>query len=241
MIELLSFNDGPVVYGITLRNTGKWSTRGWTLVPSDDVHWEQVLQARRALAEQLGFPSDAVIVANQVHGNNVEIVDEQLPTTPADGLITTQRGKLLCIAVADCCAIMLWDSKFRVVAALHSGWRGTAANIVGHGVKTIVDRYGIPPRQLRAWLSPCASGKHYRVKQDVASQFPHSVVPLGNGEFLYDNAAEIRRQLLRAGLIDAFIITSGHCTIADERFHSYRREGQQAGRMAAFIGIKPQT
>lgn len=239
MIELLSFNDGPIVYGITLRNAGQWSAKGWTLVPCNDVEREQVLQTRRALAEQLGFPSDAVIVANQVHGRNIEIVDEQLPTNPADGLITTKPGKLLCISVADCCAIMIWDKKFRVVAALHSGWRGTVANIAGHCVRILVERYGIPPKHLHAWLSPCASGKHYRVKQDVASLFPQSVVPLGNGEFLYDNAAEIRMQLLQAGLLYSCITTSGYCTIADVRFHSYRRDGAQAGRMAAFIGIKP--
>jgi hypothetical protein len=59
--------------------------------------------------------------------------------------------------------------------------------------------------------------------------------------FLFDNVAEIKHQLLEAGLYEQNISISGLCTIRDERFHSYRRDGERAGRMVAFIGILPNS
>ncbi|MCS7000095.1 MAG: peptidoglycan editing factor PgeF [Bacteroidota bacterium] len=240
-VEMLHYRDGSVHYGITLRNAGRWSPRGWTLQPAPDVSIEHVRNARDALARQLGFDENALVTANQVHGSTIAIVDRHPPSEPADGLITARPGVLLCISVADCCAVLLWDLQKTIVAALHSGWRGTAVGIVQRGVQLIEQVFGIPPAQLRAWLSPCASGKRYVVGRDVAQLFPNSISPLSDGKFLFDNAAEIRRQLLSSGLREDNITGAEYCTISDERFHSYRRDGAHAGRMAAFIGILPQS
>jgi hypothetical protein len=237
MVELIAHRDRRIVYGITLRNEGRWSARGWTLHPASDVTPSEVRRAKEALSEQLGFEASRLIVARQVHGSSVAIVENNAPTDPADALVTTAAGTLLCVSVADCCAVLLRDDEQSLVAAVHSGWRGTAANIVGATVRLIEHRFGIHSRRLRAWLSPCASGERYIVREDVAALFPNSITRIGEDQYLFDNPSEICRQLLDAGLDAGSIEHSGFCTIGDERFHSYRRDGDRSGRMAAFIGI----
>ncbi len=196
---------------------------------------------RTALALQLGFPSDALVIPNQVHGTTIAVVHTNTPCEPADVLITSTRGLLLGVTIADCCGILIWSEDQSVIAAVHSGWRGTAGKIAHHCVLTLQERFGLDPSTLHAWLSPCASGQRYIVRADVAQFFPRTITPYGDGIFLFDNAAETKLQLLEAGLDERNISTSGLCTIGDERFHSYRRDGDRSGRMVAFIGILPNS
>lgn len=238
MIELLLHRFGRILYGITLKNAGTWSARGWTALPADDISSRQTESMRRALALQLGFSPETFVIPRQVHGTTIAVVDDRVPSEPADGVVTCRQGLLLGVTCADCCGILLWSENQSIIAAVHSGWRGTAGNIAGKCVLFLRERYGIDASDLHVWLSPCASGERYVVGNDVARLFPRSSKPIENGSYLFDNAAEIRHQLLEAGLSDANIVSSGICTIRDERFHSYRRDGDRSGRMVAFIGIQ---
>ncbi len=238
MIELLLHRSGRILYGITLRNAGTWSARGWTALPASDVSDRQAESMRHALALQLGFSPEAFIVPKQIHGTTIAVVDNRAPSEPADGVVTSRQGILLGVTCADCCGVLLWDECESVVAAVHSGWRGTARNIAGKCVRLLCERFGVVPSSLHAWLSPCASGERYVVGYDVAAHFPRSSRPRGDGTYLFDNAAEIRLQLLEAGLSETNIVSADICTIGDERFHSHRRDGDRAGRMVAFIGVQ---
>lgn len=237
MIELQLYRYRSIVYGITLRNAGRFTARGWTLHPAEDVSLEQTLVCRSALAEQLGFAPQRLVIARQVHGAEVAVVNAEAPLQPADALVTSTKGVLLCVAVADCCGVMLWDEHARVVAAVHSGWRGTSQRIVQRCIECIECHFDIDPSHLHAWLSPCASGERYVVRHDVARLFPQFVRQVADDQFLFDNRQAIITQLLDSGIVPENISWATECTIADERFHSYRRDGTRAGRMAAFIGI----
>ncbi|GIV56350.1 MAG: hypothetical protein KatS3mg040_1118 [Candidatus Kapaibacterium sp.] len=238
MIELLLHRSGRILYGITLRNAGKWSARGWTALPASDVSVRQAESMRHALALQLGFSPEAFIVPKQIHGTTIAVVDGRAPSEPADGVVTNRQGILLGVTCADCCGVLLWDEHQSVIAAVHSGWRGTAGNIAGRCVRLLCERFGVVPSSLHAWLSPCASGARYVVGYDVAAHFPRSSKPRQDGSYLFDNTAEIRLELLEAGLSDTNIASAGICTIENENFHSYRRDGDRSGRMVAFIGIQ---
>ncbi|MCX7930694.1 MAG: polyphenol oxidase family protein [Chlorobi bacterium] len=238
-LDLLQYRDRNVIYGITLRNAGHWTPYGWTLHPVGAIADNDVVSCRRGLADVIGIDISRMIIPQQVHGTTIADVtssDVGRPFT-ADGIVTSERNLLLCISVADCCGVVIWDVKQQLIAAVHSGWRGTAANIVGQCIAHIVERYHITPSQLHAWLSPCASRQQYTVREDVASFLPDFAHPIGGDEFLLDIPGAITSQLCAAGIEPSHIAASGLCTISDDRFHSYRRDREHSGRMAVFTAI----
>ncbi len=192
-----------------------------------------------ALASHLHIDKGALKTVRQVHGKAVLCLhggdNHDTRSVEADAIVSDNPHDVLGIKVADCCAILMVDVDRRVVAACHSGWRGTALGIAVATIEAMEKEYGVQRNHVRAWLSPCASGQRYRVGDDVAKLFPRSSVPLTDGGWLYDNAAEIRLQLRETGV--ERVTVDGRCTIDDSRFHSYRRQGAQAGRTLAFIKL----
>jgi YfiH family protein len=193
---------------------------------------------RNVLSDYLGTEPSNLKFQKQVHGVNIIQVGRDYSFDTADGLITNEKGLYLCARTADCAAILIYDPVHEAVGALHSGWRGTLQNIAKAGIEKMNHAYNSKPEDILAYISPCASVENYEVDYDVAGYFPDSVIPLGNGKYLYDNKKQIFLQLIQAGLKPANIEISDVCTIADKNFHSYRRDGKAAGRMAAYIAIK---
>ena len=85
----------------------------------------------------------------------------------ADGLISDLPGDVIGVKIADCLGILIYDPRQRVIAAVHSGWRGTHQNIVGEAVRTLCEGWGSTPGDLWVGLSPSASGRNYEVGTDV--------------------------------------------------------------------------
>jgi len=192
---------------------------------------------RKRAAAALGLAQMAT--QRQVHGNTCRIVDEQYAPTDSDALMTDQPGWLLAVSVADCIPVLLFAQRRNVVAAIHSGWRGSQQNIAGTAIAQMAQNYGVAPDELVAYIGPAASQCCYEVGNDVALQFPecHSR-PIGNGKFLFDNKGVVLAQLLAAGVPAKQIELDPRCTICDSNFHSYRRDGTRSGRMFGLIGIK---
>ena len=199
---------------------------------------ERVEANRRKAAEMLGFRPDHLAVQKQVHGNTIVEVDDGYQLGESDALYTSQNGWLLGISVADCVPVLLYDPDAGVVAGVHSGWRGTLAGIGSAAVEQISAAAGVRPENLRAWIGPSAGVCCYEVGPDVAELFPavHSCA-LENGKFLFDNRGAVLAGLLGAGLREQHIEVDMRCSICDERFHSYRRDGGRSGRMYALIGM----
>ncbi len=199
----------------------------------------QVAQNRRIVAQTLGgWP---LVRVRQVHGRSVQVVtarDVQAPPAEADALVTDAPGVLLMIQVADCQPVLLCDPVRRVAAAVHAGWRGSVANVVGATVQTIQERFGSRPQDLRAAVGPslgpcCGEFIHYR------TEIPERLWEFRIGEDHFDFWAVTRAQLLAAGLVPERIETAGVCTRCHtDTFYSYRGEGT-TGRFAAVIGLAP--
>lgn len=174
----------------------------------------------RAVGE-LGFQTDSLRTAEQVHGAKLAVVDSGSPTEPisgTDGLITAVPGVLLGIYVADCCAVYLADTKGRALALLHSGKKGTELGIVPAAIETMESDFGISPENIVAQLSPCIRPPAYEI----------------------DFAAEIRDQCARSGIPRTQIHDPGTCTSSDlTRYYSYRVERGKTGRMLALLGRLP--
>lgn len=193
---------------------------------------------RKHFAAQLGY--EDIALPKLKHGDSVYELegDYHFATRPeADAIITNRPGRLIGIATADCIAILLFDSEHAAIAAVHSGYRGTAANIVGKAVKRLSDEYGSRPEELRAYMSPAPRQDEYPVGPEVAKLFDKKyLLPLEAEKFGFDNKSAVLDQLLKAGLIQDHIEASQNSSF-EPMFHSYRRDGLAAGRHITVIGI----
>jgi polyphenol oxidase len=152
-------------------------------------------------------------------------------------MIGNEIGKSLGVRTADCVPILLLDSRFRAIAAVHAGWRGTAAQIAAHTVERMRTEFHSDAQDLYAALGPCIRPCCYEVGVEVAAQFESlGAVRATNGARRLDLALANRRQLERAGLGAEHIFDCGLCTACSaEQFFSYRREPGNLGRMLASI------
>ncbi len=200
---------------------------------------ERVTANRRKLAEGLGFPLDRLAVQRQVHGDRAVRVGEDYRPGESDALHTDEAGRLLAVSIADCVPVLVAEPEWGVVAAIHSGWRGSAQNIAGKTVKRLKREYGLSAAGLYLWIGPSAGQCCYEVGGDVAEAFAarHSR-EIGGGKYLFDNRGVVLEQLIDAGADPEHIEVDIRCTICDRRFHSWRREREQSGRMFAVIGLR---
>ncbi|HTS64814.1 MAG TPA: peptidoglycan editing factor PgeF [Candidatus Acidoferrales bacterium] len=150
----------------------------------------------------------------------------------ADAILENTPGSVIAVKTADCLPILLADERMHAVAAVHAGWRGTAAGIVRAAVEQMKTRFGTRPQDLHAAIGPGIGACCYEVGPEVMAQFG------GQGRGHLDLETENRRQLEESGVTLGRIYASHLCTMCDaERFHSYRRDREAAGRLYSFIGV----
>ncbi len=175
-----------------------------------------------------------IISLNQVHGDHIhEAGLNMLPD--GDGIYTNNPELVLGIALADCCGIMIYDPKNMAIMALHAGWRGAKLDIGPKGIEIMKEQFGTHPSDVLIWLTPCAGRDKYEVGPEFQDLFPGFVVQV-NLKYHFDLRSYIASTLRKSGVQSQHIELSTICTITDDRFHSYRREGNM-GRNIAFLGL----
>ena len=150
-----------------------------------------------------------------------------------DALIENTPGSVVAVKTADCIPILLADERLRAVAAVHAGWRGTVAHIARRAVEAMGERLGTAAADLHAAIGPGIGKCCYEVGPDVAAHFGET------GRTHIDLAEANRQQLVDAGVTPERIYASNLCTrCRPDEFHSFRRDGQAAGRLFSFAGIR---
>ena len=174
--------------------------------------------AHETVVHSMGFEWAQLHRAEQVHGAEIAVVgigDQVQIWSAVDGLVTADPRILLGIYVDDCGAVYISDPVQGVLALLHSGKKGTEGNITGRAIALMRNRFGSRVEDLVVALAPCIRPPAYEV----------------------DFAAEIRRQVLAAGVPSSQYDDSGICTSSDlECYYSYRIEKGNTGRMLALLG-----
>ena len=175
-------------------------------------------------------PQESMASLKQIH-SGIVLVGEQIGCAgEGDALVTAGDGVSVSVRTADCYPILLADNRNRAVAAVHAGWRGTAAHIVIRTLEEMHRLYGTVAADVYAAIGPGIGECCYEVGADVARQF--GLEQAGR----IDLAAINRRQLLDAGVAGHRIDVLGGCTKCDAHlFHSYRRDQLAAGRMVSYI------
>ena len=172
---------------------------------------------------------DHLFFLHQVHDRKVFVLSGKgaLPDRPvkADAVVTDRQGIGLVIQVADCQSVLLFDPIRRVIANVHSGWRGSVQNIIGATVDVMKSAFGCRPADIMTAIGPslgpcCAEFINYR------DEIPRSYWSYRVGDDHFDFWTVSRDQLLEAGLDLGHIDQSGICTkCRTDLFFAYRREG----------------
>lgn len=202
---------------------------------------ERVLENRERFRRAGGFRGP-IQVGHQVHGAVVNAAP-LAPGTQGDALVTAAAGVSLGVFVADCVPLLLEDSRTGAVAAVHAGWRGTAARVAAAAAEAMQARYGTRPGDLVAAIGPSIKGCCYQVGREVVAALGDLPDPAAFVRHAGENATvdlqEANRQILAAAGVGT-IHLSGMCTHCDsEHFFSYRRDGERSGRMLAAIEARP--
>lgn len=196
------------------------------------------------LRTQLGFPASAV--GRQVHGATVACLSAapepglRVPGE-ADGLLASHPGLLLTVTAADCVPVYVVDPESGGLGLLHAGWRGTAAGVLEAGLRAMTSKFGTEPGRLRIHFGPAICGGCYEVGPEVTRALRCGAAdgsPTGGpGGATVDLRAELTRRARGLGIDPDRVSRSPWCTRCDaDHFHSHRGRGEDAGRMAAYLG-----
>jgi len=215
------------------------------------------VETYEALALQLGIRVTDMVRTNQTHTAKVRVASKEdggeLILRPEsaedalgnDGLITNLPGLLLCTLEADCVPVYLLDPVQKVIAMIHSGWRGTAGKISVNGVKAMEEHFGSKAENIMAAMGPCISGSCYEVSDDLRDSFAVNfkeeellkffIPASAPSKYYLDLPKAIRLSLTARGLKEENIFDPDYCTYSSEQFPSYRRDKENAGRMLTAI------
>jgi YfiH family protein len=183
-------------------------------------------------------PARRVIQVKQVHGARA-VLARDAEGQEADALVAREPGVAVGVRVADCVPLLVADEASGAVAAIHAGWRGVVGGVVRAGVELLSDPGAATGRQtLVAAIGPCIGACCFEVGRDVAAQIGFVVREHGDKAYV-DLRAAVRSQLAALGLDDARIEDVAGCTKHEpQRFHSFRRDGANSGRMLAVIAAR---
>lgn len=212
---------------------------------------ENVMENYRRLSQHSGIPMDKMILARQVHGSTIAVVNKSQcgmglvrdsDYGDADGLVTRDRGVALVTFHADCIPVYLYDPVSRTIGLVHSGWRSTLLNISAKAVRKMKEAFGANPENIAAVLGPHIRQCCFEVGADVYRQFAaafpdmqDTMKPYGD-KWHIDLGRIVARTLNREGLPDGNIQDMNRCTVCEkELFFSHRGGKGSSGAGAALL------
>ena len=196
---------------------------------------EETKENRVAFLRVLGIKPEQLAWQKQIHGDKIIFVKEPGFKGESDALITNRKGIALGVFSADCTTVFIYDKQKKVIAAIHSGWRGTEKKIVIKTIQRLQKEFNSQPDDLIVFIAPAISQKNYEVGADVASKFPAKYLLKKNDKFYLDVSGINYDYLLQMKIPQENIELSPLCSYENEYLHSYRRDKEKSGRAMGVI------
>lgn len=193
---------------------------------------------RQKLFTQLGLTTENVIVQKQIHSDIINLVNSYSTDLEGDALITNKANLGLAVSTADCTNIYLYDSKRKVIAAVHSGWMGTEKKILMKTLNSMSNNFNTDPRNIFAYFGPSICQDNYEVDNDFKNKFDAIYLKNKGLKYLLDLKHANLDMLIEAGVPITQTEISDICSFKDQNFHSYRRDKDKSGRALGIIAIK---
>ena len=184
---------------------------------------------RARLLAEAGLAPTRLATAGQVHGVRVVEVDAPGHAPECDALVTRTPGLVLAVTTADCMSLLY--SAPGVVAAAHSGWRGTAGGMPVAALAAVCRLAGCAPSAVTVAIGPAIRGCCYEVGEQVAGNFPAAAVRATSGKPYLDLPTAATLALRAAGITPEAIHDTGACTACEPALYfSHRRDRGRTGR-----------
>lgn len=224
---------------------------------------KQVLEKYKEVCEELNFNYNRLSAPVQEHSANVVNVEKQEENIEntfnsyyhTDGLITNIKETPLVSTNADCILIIIYDPVNKVIANIHSGWRGTQQKIIQNGIKQMQQTYNTKPENAICCICPSIRKCHFEVDTDVKDIFYETFKYTGKTEefikigrkvdekqkYNIDTVFINKIMLEELGVKPENIVDSNICSVCNkDLIHSRRIEGENYNVSLAVIELKKQ-
>ena len=191
------------------------------------------------------FKKNKISYLKQVHSDKVYIYDgtNDIKDYEGDAIITKDEDSIIGVFTADCVPIILVDDDRKIVAAIHSGWRGTYDSITKNTVKKLVEEFGCREGSIKAFIGPHIRQCCYEVSEDLREKFllkkkTHEDKLFKGRKLSLEECIlqDLRESNIKEQNINSINLCT-HCTSKVKLF-SYRKSNGDYGRLFSFVFIK---
>ncbi len=252
--KLLKYSD-IITHAYSLGIDKNYRTYKANKTPLENEIYIENLKNYQTLCEANELNYQNIYKASQAHTDNIKIVkkidsNEKVSETTekTDGLITDQKDIILSTTNADCILLLFFDPIKKVIANVHSGWRGTIQEISVKTIEKMKKEYDCNPKDIIVCICPSIRKCHFEVDKDVYDIYYDKFKKLGNveefiekkGEKWYIDTVKINKIILKnAGILEENIEDCNICSVCNKKYiHSYRAEGKKYGLSTAIIMLK---
>ena len=225
-------------------------------VKINDAEFKKAIKSYHQICDELNINYNDIVKTNQTHSNNVRRVDAKVETDKpdfaiykeTDGLMTDKSNLVLSTTNADCILLIFFDPVKKVIANVHSGWKGTLQRISITAVNEMQEKYGCNPSDIICCMCPSIRKCHFEVDEDVYNLFAkgfsdlkelNDIIEKRENKWHIDTILINKIILKGAGLLEENIIDSGICSVCNkDLIHSFRAEGPGYGLNTAIISLK---
>jgi YfiH family protein len=205
---------------------------------------------RRACAA-VGVPYESLTLVRYAHGDGIHCVAEgdagkgvsrETDFEPCDAMISDIADVTVLTLHADCVPVLYLDTRNKVAAAVHAGWKGVHLELPKRTVYKMALRYKSRPEDILVGIGPHITVRNFQVRDDVAAPFlekfgPDVVRRRESGTYV-DLQKAVLMQLEEAGVPEGNITCANLCTYTRaDLFYSHRRDNGRTGAMGSFISI----
>ena len=220
---------------------------------------EDVMINRNAIAQET-LPLESWVLAGQKHTNHIVRVtkadrskgafDAQTAFQNTDGLYTTDPDVLIGVFTADCIGMLLYDPTIPLVAAVHSGWKGTVQAILSVLLKELQSQNLLHPESLQIRFSPSLMKDSFEVGPEVVSALQEMAKKENSSidDAFFEGEGDrsfVDHQLIQKKILEAYGIPEENMHFSDQDTKtspdcfSYRRDGRLCGEHFSWICIDP--
>ena len=206
---------------------------------------EEGIQELNSLQKE--FNMNDIIYLKQIHSDKIlkyTLNDKSIKDEEGDAIITNEKNVIIGVFTADCVPIILIDEEKEVIAAVHSGWKGTFESITLKTIEKMKREFNTNEINIKAYIGAHIRKCCYEVSEDLKIKFIEKKKTINNEELFNENNLNLEAcivdDLKRAGVKDYNINSLNLCTYCsdDIKLHSYRKSQGSYGRMFSFIMLR---
>jgi YfiH family protein len=195
-----------------------------------------------SFCKTLNIKEEDLVSMEQAHGDGVEIATQRdrgkiMPA--ADALITKDPNTPLLARTADCVPIFILDQETPAIGAIHAGWKGSIKKIAVKTLEAMKEAFDTEAENCIIAMAPSIGQCCYEVDEkvmmhvrDIVKEWKATATPAKDGKWMLNLSKLNELQLINAGVKKGNFTSSKLCTSCNKPlFHSWRRDGERAGRM----------